>query len=189
MDLLVCPGGKRAVSQVVSSWLVILRFRRQVSQERVHLDTPSSPGAKWPAAEKEQRAQGDLRDRRRKKKVKSGSRNSSGLPPPPEPGSTLPSAGWSTTCLQGPVCVASSSMRAVYIHVSAEELPIPDEPAATTHLQTEGGDLKKKKKLYTPPQGGQKSVLLSQINIWITAIGTQNTENDTPKNSNIIAMR
>lgn len=80
------------------------------------------------------------------KKVKSGSRNSSGLPPPPEPGSTLPSAGWSTTCLQGPVCLASSSIRAAYIHVSAEEPPSPDEPAATTHLQTEGGDKKKKKK-------------------------------------------
>lgn len=73
------------------------------------------------------------------KKVKSGSRRSSGPPPPPEPGSTLPSAGWSTTCLQGPVCLASSSIRAAYIHVSAEEPPSPDEPAATTHLQTEGG--------------------------------------------------
>lgn len=73
------------------------------------------------------------------KKVKSGSRRSSGLPSPPEPGSTLPSAGRSTTCLQGPVCLARSSIRAAYIHVSAEEPPSPDEPAATTHLQTEGG--------------------------------------------------
>lgn len=32
------------------------------------MDTPRSPGAKRPAAEQEQRAQGDLRDRRRKTK-------------------------------------------------------------------------------------------------------------------------
>lgn len=54
-------------------------------------------------------------------KMKSCWRRSARLRPPPGPGSTLPSAGWSSTCLQGPVSLTSSSIRAAYIHTCVQE--------------------------------------------------------------------
>lgn len=111
--------------------------------ELVLTDTPGASGAEGPVPEEEQRAQGDLRDRRRKERQE----RPASLPPAPQPVSPLPSAGWSTTCLQGPVCLTSSSIRAAFIHMTAgetEEPPSPeDEPAAAAHLPQKGGGGKK----------------------------------------------
>lgn len=117
----VSPRGNGAVVQVGNGSVIqILLERLHALSDRLLPDTPGSSGAQGSVPEEEQRAQGDLRDGGRKKKKASRAA-------PEGQAASSRSAVSVTICrlvhdmFAGPVCLASSSIRAAYIHLAAGE--------------------------------------------------------------------